>query len=222
MPRVRSMSMNFWVGGFGGYGGGLSGSDWTTYGGNVWRIYLRTSEMLDHRRPKLSSSSTCDPTASTSDSFAPNMTGWPDQPGSVGFPPTCPVFNTATPAALSFADMRSKSNAGRTSAHAAHRPGRRNQRLVSIASSPTCSGSRTIRRGGFDDFATPLRLAFRRDACLHCFVSRVEEIERIIEQLPRKTLKKDYLGCATSGTAGQFNARSLRNLKRRFAITLRS
>ncbi|HZQ48267.1 MAG TPA: type II secretion system protein, partial [Verrucomicrobiae bacterium] len=35
LPRVRSMSMNLWVGGFGGYSGGLSGSDWFTLGGNL-------------------------------------------------------------------------------------------------------------------------------------------------------------------------------------------
>ena len=33
MPRVRSMSMNVWVGGFGGDDAGLSG-------GGIWRIYL--------------------------------------------------------------------------------------------------------------------------------------------------------------------------------------
>ena len=30
LPRVRSMSMNLWVGGFGGTSGGLCGSDWWT------------------------------------------------------------------------------------------------------------------------------------------------------------------------------------------------
>jgi prepilin-type N-terminal cleavage/methylation domain-containing protein/prepilin-type processing-associated H-X9-DG protein len=38
-PRVRSMSMNFWFGGFGGDDGGLSG------GG--WRLYFKMSHLVD-------------------------------------------------------------------------------------------------------------------------------------------------------------------------------
>src|SRR5436309_14650003 len=39
VPRVRSMSMNLWVGGFGGLGV-LSDDDDVTPGGDLWRVYL--------------------------------------------------------------------------------------------------------------------------------------------------------------------------------------
>jgi prepilin-type N-terminal cleavage/methylation domain-containing protein len=46
-PRVRSMSMNIWMGGFTGYDGGLSGGNYTTLGGDPWRVYLKLSELHD-------------------------------------------------------------------------------------------------------------------------------------------------------------------------------
>jgi prepilin-type N-terminal cleavage/methylation domain-containing protein len=85
MSRVRSMSMNLWVGGFGGCAGGLSGSDWWTMGGNPWRIYLRTSEMVDPGPSKTFVFLDMRPDSIDIGNFAPNMTGWPDQPGSLGF-----------------------------------------------------------------------------------------------------------------------------------------
>jgi prepilin-type processing-associated H-X9-DG protein len=83
--RVRSMSMNVWVGGFDGYDGGLSGGDRTTYGGNLWKIHLKMSDFttpgpsgiflfLDMREDSIDWGN-----------FATDMRGWPDQPGSIGF-----------------------------------------------------------------------------------------------------------------------------------------
>jgi prepilin-type N-terminal cleavage/methylation domain-containing protein len=47
VPRVRSMSMNLWVGGFAGYDGGLSNGDYRTRGGNPWRVYLKMNEFVN-------------------------------------------------------------------------------------------------------------------------------------------------------------------------------
>jgi prepilin-type N-terminal cleavage/methylation domain-containing protein len=76
-PRVRSMSMNFWFGGWGGNDGGLSG------GG--WRLYFKMSDLinpgpartwllLDMRQDSIDIGN-----------FATDMTGWPDQPAMTGF-----------------------------------------------------------------------------------------------------------------------------------------
>jgi prepilin-type N-terminal cleavage/methylation domain-containing protein len=84
-PRVRSMSMNFWVGGFAGYDGGLSGGDNATYGGNPWRLFLKMSDfvnpgpsgtwlLLDMREDSIDWGN-----------FATDMTGWPEDPGQAGF-----------------------------------------------------------------------------------------------------------------------------------------
>ena len=79
MPRVRSMSMNLWVGGFVGYDGGLSGGlgyvnpplyPPGTRGGSPWRVYLK----MDMREDSIDWGN-----------FATDMTGWPDQPDQAGF-----------------------------------------------------------------------------------------------------------------------------------------
>jgi prepilin-type N-terminal cleavage/methylation domain-containing protein len=88
MPRVRSMSMNLWVGGFVGYDGGLSGGGGFpagTYGGNPWRVYLRMGDFVD---PGPSGTFLfLDMRQDSIDwgNFATDMTGWPDQPDQVGF-----------------------------------------------------------------------------------------------------------------------------------------
>lgn len=87
-PRVRSMSMNLWVGGFAGYDGGLSGGkNWPlgTYGGDPWRVHLKMSDfvnpgpahtwlLLDMREDSIDWGN-----------FAVDMTGWPDRPDRTGF-----------------------------------------------------------------------------------------------------------------------------------------
>jgi prepilin-type N-terminal cleavage/methylation domain-containing protein len=87
-PRVRSMSMNFWIGGFAGYDGGLSGGkNWPlgTYGGDPWRLYFKMSEfvnpgpsgiwlLMDMREDSIDWGN-----------FAVDMRGWPDHPEQTGF-----------------------------------------------------------------------------------------------------------------------------------------
>jgi len=87
-PRVRSMSMNLWVGGFAGYDGGLSaGINWPigTYGGYPWRVYLKMSEfaspgpsgiwlLMDMREDSIDWGN-----------FLTDMRGWPDHPEQTGF-----------------------------------------------------------------------------------------------------------------------------------------
>jgi type II secretory pathway pseudopilin PulG len=107
LPRVRSMSMNLWVGGFGGTAGGLSGSDYFTVGGNPWRIYLRTSEMLDPGPSKTFVFLDMRPDSIDIGNFAPNMNGWPDQPGSLGFY-DLPGFYHDRAGGFSFADGHSE------------------------------------------------------------------------------------------------------------------
>lgn len=83
-PRVRSMSMNLWVGGFAGYDGYYSGGDNRTYGGNPWRIYLRMSDMVDPG-PALTFL-LMDMREDSIDwgNFVIDMRGWPDAPGQTG------------------------------------------------------------------------------------------------------------------------------------------
>ena len=93
-PRVRSMSMNFWIGGFLGYDGGLSGGQGYvnpayyppgTHGGDPWRVYLKLGDFvapgptgtflfLDMREDSIDWGN-----------FATDMTGWPDSPDQIGF-----------------------------------------------------------------------------------------------------------------------------------------
>ena len=82
-PRVRSMSMNVYLGGWGGTYG-----NWDLVMGSVWsayKIYLKQSELaypgpsdifvfLDMRQDSIDMGN-----------FAVNMSGWPDQPADYGF-----------------------------------------------------------------------------------------------------------------------------------------
>lgn len=90
MPRVRSMSMNSWVGGFFGTDGGLSGGFMGTdgrwiVGGSKWRVFLkmadfgdpgpsRTFLLLDMREDSIDWGN-----------FATDMRGWPSDPQSYRF-----------------------------------------------------------------------------------------------------------------------------------------
>jgi len=85
IPRVRSMSMNLWVGGFGGYAGALSGSDYQTLGGNVWKIYLKTTDMNDPGPSKTFIFLDMREDSIDIGNFAPDMRGWPDHPEQEGF-----------------------------------------------------------------------------------------------------------------------------------------
>ncbi len=100
MPRVRSMSMNLWVGGFGGVDGGLSG-------GGVWRVYLKDSEMLDPGPTKTFVLLDMREDSIDIGNFAPDMTGWPDQPEQWGFYDLPASYHNRA-GGLSFADGHSE------------------------------------------------------------------------------------------------------------------
>jgi prepilin-type N-terminal cleavage/methylation domain-containing protein len=71
-PRVRSMSMNFWFGGFAGDDGNLSGGR--------WRLYFKMSDLIDPGPTR--TWLLLDMRADSIDigNFATDMRGWPDQP----------------------------------------------------------------------------------------------------------------------------------------------
>jgi prepilin-type N-terminal cleavage/methylation domain-containing protein/prepilin-type processing-associated H-X9-DG protein len=77
MPRVRSMSMNLWVGGFGGDSLGLSD--------DAWRIYLKESDMVDPGPAKTFVFLDMREDSIDIGNFAPDMRGWPDEPELAGF-----------------------------------------------------------------------------------------------------------------------------------------
>jgi prepilin-type N-terminal cleavage/methylation domain-containing protein len=76
-PRVRSISMNFWFGGFGGWDGGLSGGS--------WRLYFKVSDLVDPGPAKTWLLLDMREDSIDIGNFATDMTGWPDQPAAVGF-----------------------------------------------------------------------------------------------------------------------------------------
>jgi prepilin-type N-terminal cleavage/methylation domain-containing protein len=78
MPRVRSMSMNVWVGGFGGEDGGISD-------GGVWKVYLKANEMIDPGPTRTFVLLDMREDSIDIGNFAPDMHGWPDEPSEAGF-----------------------------------------------------------------------------------------------------------------------------------------
>lgn len=85
MPRVRSMSMNVWVGGFAGYSGELSDSDPRVYGGNPWKIYLKMSDFSDPNPSGIFLLMDIREDSIDWGNFATDMRGWPDSPEQTGF-----------------------------------------------------------------------------------------------------------------------------------------
>ena len=94
LPRVRSMSMNFWIGGFVGYDGGLSGgAGWVnpypyppgTRGGSPWKVYLKSGDFTDPG--PVNTFLFLDMREDSIDwgNFATDMTGWSDHPEWNGF-----------------------------------------------------------------------------------------------------------------------------------------
>ena len=87
-PRVRSMSMNIWVGGFMGYDGNISGSyvpPYGTYGGKNWRVYLKMSELADPGPANVFLFLDMREDSIDWGNFATDMRGWPDNPERIGF-----------------------------------------------------------------------------------------------------------------------------------------
>ncbi|MDB6122368.1 MAG: hypothetical protein JWQ71_1361 [Pedosphaera sp.] len=85
LPRVRSMSMNMWVGGFAGYSMGFSGNDWFSSGGDVWKIYLKLSDMTDPGPSRTFVFLDMREDSIDVGNFATDMTGWSDHPEQAGF-----------------------------------------------------------------------------------------------------------------------------------------
>ncbi len=76
-PRVRSMSMNFWFGGFAGWDGKLSGG--------TWRLYFKMSDLIDPGPPRTWLLLDMREDSIDIGNFATDMRGWPDQPAMTGF-----------------------------------------------------------------------------------------------------------------------------------------
>ncbi len=76
-PRVRSMSMNFWFGGFGGDDYGLSG------GG--WRLYFKMSDLVDPGPTKTWLFLDMREDSIDIGNFATDMQGWSGQPSATAF-----------------------------------------------------------------------------------------------------------------------------------------
>ena len=98
-PRVRSMSMNFWFGGFGGVDYGLSG------GG--WRLYFKMSDLVDPGPAKTWLLLDMREDSIDIGNFATDMRGWPDQPTQLGFY-DLPGFYHHFACGFSFADCHSE------------------------------------------------------------------------------------------------------------------
>jgi prepilin-type N-terminal cleavage/methylation domain-containing protein/prepilin-type processing-associated H-X9-DG protein len=77
MPRVRSMSMNFWFGGFAGDDYGLSG------GG--WRLYFKMSDLIDPGPARTWLLLDMRQDSIDIGNFATDMTGWPNSSAATGF-----------------------------------------------------------------------------------------------------------------------------------------
>jgi len=86
LPRVRSMSMNIWVGGFLGMDCGLSGDpDYFAYGGSTWRVYLKMAELVDPGPSKTFLLMDMREDSIDWGNFATDMTGWPDHEQDASF-----------------------------------------------------------------------------------------------------------------------------------------
>jgi prepilin-type N-terminal cleavage/methylation domain-containing protein len=99
VPRVRSKSMNVWVGGFLGNDGGLSG------GG--WKVFLKMSQMTDPGPSGTFLFIDCREDSIDWGNFATDMRGWPDNPSADGFY-DLPGFYHGRAGGLSFADGHSE------------------------------------------------------------------------------------------------------------------
>jgi prepilin-type N-terminal cleavage/methylation domain-containing protein len=94
-PRVRSMSMNFWFGGFGGSDGGLSGG--------IWRLYFKMSDLVDPGPTRTWLLLDMREDSIDIGNFATDMRGWPNDPSQTGFY-DLPASYHGQAGGLSFAD----------------------------------------------------------------------------------------------------------------------
>jgi prepilin-type N-terminal cleavage/methylation domain-containing protein len=102
-PRVRSMSMNFFFGGFGGWDG--SGFlDTASY-----KLYFKQTELADPGPAKVFVFLDMRPDSIDIGNFAPRMSGWPNQPAQYGFY-DLPGFYHHFANGFSFADGHSETH----------------------------------------------------------------------------------------------------------------
>jgi prepilin-type N-terminal cleavage/methylation domain-containing protein/prepilin-type processing-associated H-X9-DG protein len=108
--RVRSMSMNNWVGGFVGTDGGLSGNPVLYYdqidkvqGGRRFKVYLKASELADPGPANVWLLMDMREDSIDWGNFATDMRGWPDRPDLQSFY-DLPASYHGQAGGLSFAD----------------------------------------------------------------------------------------------------------------------
>jgi prepilin-type N-terminal cleavage/methylation domain-containing protein len=107
-PRVRSMSMNVWLGGFRGVDCGLSGDPAPlARGGGLWRVYLKMGELIDPGPVEIFVFLDMREDSIDVGNFAPNMQGWPNQPDLYGFD-DLPGYYHHLACGFSFADGHSE------------------------------------------------------------------------------------------------------------------
>jgi prepilin-type N-terminal cleavage/methylation domain-containing protein len=100
-PRVRSMSMNFYLGGFGGWDASES-IDTGSY-----KLYFKQSDLANPGPGNVFVFLDMRPDSIDVGNFAVRMTGWPDKPGSYGFY-DLPGFYHHLACGFSFADGHSE------------------------------------------------------------------------------------------------------------------
>jgi len=100
VPRVRSMSMNVWVGGFGGEDAGLSD-------GGVWRVYLKATDLIDPGPAGTFVLLDMREDSIDIGNFATDMRGWPNRPSKTGFYDFPASYHNVA-GGLSFADGHSE------------------------------------------------------------------------------------------------------------------
>jgi len=100
-PRVRSMSMNFYLGGFGGW----DGHEFLDTGG--YKLYFQQTELADPGPSKIFVFLDMRPDSIDIGNFAARMSGWPNQPGLYGFY-DLPGFFHHWACGFSFADGHSE------------------------------------------------------------------------------------------------------------------
>jgi prepilin-type N-terminal cleavage/methylation domain-containing protein len=107
-PRVRSMSMNVWLGGFKGADNGLSGDPAPfTQGGGRWRVYLKTDALINPGPSEIFVFLDMREDSIDVGNFAPRMLGWPDKPDQYGFD-DLPGYYHHFACGFSFADGHSE------------------------------------------------------------------------------------------------------------------
>ncbi len=109
VPRVRSMSLGFWLGGWDG--GDITPTEnggWGPYSGGGWRIYLKFGDLMDPGPARTMTFIDVREDGITSPSFGVDMTGYPDKPETIGFLWDYPASYHHRAGGASFADGHSE------------------------------------------------------------------------------------------------------------------